>query len=61
MLPMSSKYARLMFCLKFRVKLVDRDYSPLGHNLVDPVKSGMTTQYDLGTVSAKKNCAFSKF
>ena len=31
-----------------RVKLVGRDYSPLGHNLVDPDKSGMATQYDLG-------------
>jgi hypothetical protein len=33
---------------KCRVKLVGRDYTPLGHPLVDPERSGMSTQHDLG-------------
>jgi hypothetical protein len=35
----------ISFC---RVKLVGRDYTPLGHPLVDPERSGMSTQHDLG-------------
>ncbi len=32
----------------FRVKLVERDHTPLGLALVDPDRSGKTSQYDLG-------------
>ncbi len=34
----------------YRVNLVERDSNPLGVALVDPDRSGKTTQYDLGNV-----------
>ena len=40
------------YCISplFRVQLVERDHTPLGLPLVDPDRSGKTTQYDFGTV-----------